>query len=191
MPIIKPGISTSKILDLTIRPLEEIVEELFTTKQSIRRFPKSLDFPFGELYADVVTQIRTIEISAECILFDSVEALNNTTTFSDKDYWEEDYSKQEIAAFWIFGENGKGDLWLFDRAKSVYFYDHDQEQMCRDNFVDLNLSFEKWLQYADLNKQLDHLYDSQSVVSEEQKAEYKVRLSELSSSLLDKYPFSI
>lgn len=176
---------------LTIRPTDEIKYELLSESQSIRNFPKSLNFPFDKLYIDITVQIKTTEISSECILFDSVEAVNETKVFSDADYWTENYAKDEIVKYWIFGQNGQGDLWLFDIENKIYFYDHNKEQMCRENFIDLNLDFEKWLQFADLNKQLDHIYDTENIINEKRKAEYKAKLNELSSSLLDKYPFEI
>ena len=176
---------------LTIKPTDEIINDLFSSRQSIRNFPKTVIFPFDKLYSDLTTQIRTTEISSECILFDSVEAFNETKELSDTDYWAENYTKDEIAKFWIFGQNGQGDRWLFDNECKVYFYDHNKEQMCKSNFIELNLDFEKWLQFADLNKQLDYIYDKENEINEKRKAEYKEKLNELSSLLLTNYPFDI
>jgi hypothetical protein len=176
---------------LTIKPTDEIISELFFDRQPIRNFPKTLNFPFDKIYYDITTQIRTIEISSECILFDSVEAYNETKELSDMDYWTENYSKDEIEKFWIFGQNGQGDRWLFDNERKVYFYDHNKEQMCITNFIELNLDFGKWLQFADLNKQLDYIYDKENEINEKRKAEYKEKLNELSSVLLTNYPFDI
>lgn len=173
------------------KPVDEIKRELLSSRQAARNFPKSLNFPFDDLYIEITTQIETTEISSECTLFKSVEAVNQTKTFSDKDYWAENYSEEEISKFWIFGQNGQGDLWLFDIENKIYFYDHNKEQMCKDNFTELNLNFEKWLQFANLNKQWDVIYDMENEINEKQKTEYKNKLAVLSDKLLINYPFEI
>lgn len=176
---------------MTIKPAEEIKEELLSNKQTIRNFPKSLAFPFNKLYLEIVTQIKTTEISSECTLLDSVEAVNETKSFSDRNYWAENYTAEAIAQFWIFGRNGQGDLWLFDPDNKIYFYDHNKEQMCKENFTELNLNFEKWLQFANLNSQLDNMYNDENEINEKKKKEYKNKLAELSTELSTNYPFGI
>ena len=176
---------------MTIKPAEEITKKLLSNRQTIRNFPKSLTFPFDKLYTEITTQIRTVEISSECTLFESVTAVSETIFFSDADYWTENYLDEEISKFWIFGQNGQGDLWLFDSENKVYFYDHNNEKMCNENFIDLNLNFEKWLQYADLNAQLDNIYDNENEINDKRKVEYKKKLAELSGNLLKNYPFEI
>jgi hypothetical protein len=176
---------------LTIRTTDEIITGLLSNKQAIRNFPKSLRFAFEKLYIDIVTQIKTTEISSECILFDSVKSFNETKEFSDPNYWTENYAKEDIDKYWIYGQNGQGDLWLFNFENKIYFYDHNKEQMCQDNFLELDLDFEKWLQFSDLNKQLDNIYNTENEISENYKKEYRDKLNEISSTLLDKYPFDI
>lgn len=176
---------------MTIKPTEEIRSELLSERKSVRNFPKSIDFPFDKLYLEIATQITTTEISSECTLFDSVEAVNETKNFSDPDYWAKHYSEEEISHFWIFGQNGQGDLWLFNIDNKIYFYDHNKEQMCKENFIELNLNFEKWLQFTNLNNQVDDIYDSENEINEKKKTEYKNKLAELSTELLKNYPFDI
>ncbi|KAF2507267.1 SMI1/KNR4 family protein [Flavobacterium foetidum] len=174
----------------TILSIRNIKEKLLTNKQSIRNFPKSVSFPFPELYKDIVTQIKTIEISSECIVFDSVKSFNETKEFSNPDYWSEN-TKETIESFWFFAQNGQGDFWLFDNKNKVYFYDHNQEEMSIQNFTDLGLNFEKWLQFAYLNKQPDEVYETEDEITEVLKAAYKQRLEEISGLLLEKHPFEI
>lgn len=176
---------------LIIKSVEEIKKELLADRQAIRNFPKSLVFPFDELYKEIASQIRSTAIASECILFDSVSAFNETKAFSDPAYWPEGYTKADMEQYWIFGQNGQGDLWLFDEQKKVYFYDHNQAQMCKENFTELDLHFEQWLQFADLNKQLDDIYEIEDDISEEIKTAYSKRLSELSNTLYRNYPFDI
>jgi hypothetical protein len=176
---------------LTIKSTDEITAALLLNKQAVRNFPKSLSFPFDKLYIHIVTQIKTTEISSECILFDSVRSFNETKEFTDPDYWTANYAKEDIDKFWIFGQNGQGDLWLFDDQNKIYFYDHNQGQMSKGNFVALDLAFEKWLQFSELNKQLDLIYGIENEISENVKATYREKLNKISRTLLDKYPFDI
>lgn len=176
---------------MKINPVEDIIATLLLNKQGFRNFPKTLNFPFDRLYIDLVTQIKTTEISAECILFDSVQAVNENKDFLDSSYWKNGHTKEMIAVFWIFGQNGQGDLWLFDNKNEVYFYDHNQGEMGAANFVQLGLNFENWLQFADLNKQLDHIFEVEHEISEEHRKAYQNKLSEISETLLNQYPFEL
>lgn len=176
---------------LKIKSISEIKNDLLLNKQAVRNFPRSVNFKFDALYLDIVTQISTIEISAECVFFDSVQSVNETKEFSDPDYWSQNYTSEEIEKYWVFAQNGQGDLWLFDSANKIYFYDHNQVEMSSDNFIDLDLNFEKWLQFADLNKQFQNICDSEDELNDNYKSNYQNKLKEISSSLFDKYPFDI
>lgn len=106
---------------LSIRPIADIKVDLLVNHEVFRNFPTLLNFPFGDLYREIVTRIKTVEISSECILFDSVRSYNETMGFADPGYWLADSLSEEIAEFWVFGQNGQGDLWLFDKEERVYF----------------------------------------------------------------------
>ena len=181
---------------LKINSTVEIIQKLDLIKQQ-RNFPKTETFPFDKLYKDTVSKIDTTELSSECILYSSIEAHRDTTEFRKPDYWNELSKQEEIENWWIFGEDGQGDLWLFDRSGEVYFYDHDQEEMCVENFVRLGIDFAKWIQFADLNKQFDEIYNNEenyfnnSLLKLSLTNEYKDRLREISSALIENYPFEI
>ena len=175
---------------------DKIIGGLDRLKQQ-RNFPKTVTFPFEKSYKDIVCVIKTVEISAECILYDSVESFNYTTDFRDADYWKESCSREDIDNWWIFGQNGQGDLWLFDKSGKVYFYDHDKEEMCVENFIELGIDFAKWIQLADLSKQYEELYCNEEtcfdngLLKSTFANDYKERLKELSFKLLENYPFKI
>ena len=174
----------------------EIIQRLDQIKQR-RNFPKTETFPFGELYKDTVSQIETTELSSDCILYSSIEAHRNTTEFRKSDYWNELCNREEIENWWFFGENGQGDMWLFDRCGKVYFYDHNQGELCNENFVGMEITFEKWVQFADLNRQYDELYNDEEKYFDDGLLKsvfannYKERLKEISPALLMNYPFNI
>jgi len=176
---------------MRINEIKYIMNEILANKKPARNFPKTVNFPFEQLYIDLVTQIKTIEISSECTLFDSVQAVNENKDFSAPAYWDSNYTVEMIANFWIFGQNGQGDLWLFDNKGSVYFYDHNQGELSKAHFTDLELNFEKWIQFADLNKQLDEIFDATEQISEQSSVAYKDQLKQISNALLTRYPFEI
>ena len=180
-----------------LNSVEKTIQELDCLAQR-RNFPKTETFPFDELYKELVCQIETTEFSSECILYNSVEAHNNTTEFRKSDYWKELCKREDIENWWIFGQNGQGDLWLFDKLGKVHFYDHDQEEMCVENFVELGIDFAKWIQFADLNKQFDEHYTyneekyfAEGLLKPVFADDYKERLKEISVELLQNYPFEI
>ena len=98
---------------MKIETIENIKKDILSGSKIVRNFPKFVVSPFDNLYTEIVTQVSTIELSSECVLFDSVEAANTNKEYNDKDYWAEGYTLHEIANYWFFAQNGQGDLWLF------------------------------------------------------------------------------
>ncbi|MGJ1362656.1 hypothetical protein [Sphingobacterium spiritivorum] len=174
---------------LTLRSAEQIKQDILSQGKALSTFPQSVDFPFALSYTDLVKQIRTREISSECTLFNAEQAGKETSAFADPGYWPETYTRQDIDRFWIFGQNGQGDLWLFDREHKLYFYDHNQAQMGLHNFVELHIDFDSWLQYADLNSQLDEIYNRIGEINEACKNDYTRKLQHMGSALLQLFEF--
>ncbi|SUJ28425.1 Uncharacterised protein [Sphingobacterium spiritivorum] len=174
---------------LTLRSAAQIKQDILSQGNALSTFPQSVDFPFVLSYTDLVKQIRTSDISSECRLFDAAEAWKETRAFADPGYWPETYTRQDIDRFWIFGQNGQGDLWLFDREQKLYFYDHNQGQMGLNNFVELHIDFDSWLQYADLNRQLDEIYNREGEINEACKDDYTRKLQHMGSALLQLFEF--
>ncbi|WP_134142012.1 hypothetical protein [Flavobacterium sp. S87F.05.LMB.W.Kidney.N] len=81
---------------LKIKSIQDIQNDLLINKKGIRNFPKSTSFPFDALYLDIVTQIKTVEISSECILLDSVHSYNENKEFTDPEYWKDNYDQKII-----------------------------------------------------------------------------------------------
>ncbi|MGJ1431034.1 hypothetical protein ACR79M_03165 [Sphingobacterium spiritivorum] len=169
---------------LTLRSAEQIKQDILTEGKALSTFPQSVNFPFASSYVDLVKQIKTKEISTECILFNAAQASKETRTFADPDYWPATYTRQDIDRFWILGQNGQGDLWLLDNEHKLYFYDHNQGQMSLNNFVELHIDFDCWLQYADLNRQLDEIYNREGEINEACKNDYIRKLQHMGNALL-------
>ncbi|MHC6202949.1 SMI1/KNR4 family protein [Breznakiellaceae bacterium SP9] len=174
----------------TIETIENIKKKLVQNNTQVTNFPKSIDFPFDELYKEIVTKIKTIEISAECVLYDSVYSMNMSKAYSDEDYWSKNTDKDNIKNYWFIGQNGQGDYWIMDENGKIYFYDHDNGEIDIEKIIDLNIDFGKWLQYAYLNKELDKIY-YENKYNEKVGNEYKNKLKEISNELLENYPFEI
>ena len=136
--------------------------------------PKSVSFVFQELYKDIVTGIQTTEISADYILYNMQEAYQENKEFSDISYWVQGTSDSEISEWWIFGAKGK-----------VFFYDHDKECMCEENFKCMEIDFSQWLQLAFLFRQ----YEKSDRYTNEDKAKLKNELSKINENLIDNLPF--
>ena len=174
----------------TIKSIEEIKDEILDGKTQIMNFPKSVSFPFDRLYKEIVTKIKTIEISSECILYNSVYAANMSNAYSDADYWSKNTDKDNIKNYWFIGQNGQGDYWIMDRNGKIYFYDHDNEEIDIEKIIDLNIDFGKWLQYAYLNKELDEIY-FENKYNQNIGEEYMKKLKDISQELSENYPFEI
>ncbi|MDR2221495.1 MAG: SMI1/KNR4 family protein [Flavobacteriaceae bacterium] len=155
-----------KIIDIT-----NIENALATVEKSQHNFPKALDFPFPDLYRKWVTQIKTVEITADFILFNAVAAVNENKDFDFKEYW-------------IFAGTGQGDCWLLDKYGMVLFYCHDTEEC-----LPMHISFEQSLQMAFLLRQLEEYLDQEEEITPTIKATIEQCLNELHPDLSSNYPF--
>jgi hypothetical protein len=173
-----------------IESIENIKIKLLDKNIQKNNFQKSIAFPFDELYQEIVTKIKTTEISSECILYNSVQSANMTKEYSDDDYWNNNIDKDNIKNYWFIGQNGQGDYWIMDKNGKIYFYDHDNGEIDVDKMINLNIDFAKWLQYAYLNKELDKIYEENKYNKKIGK-EYMEKLNEISKELKENYPFKI
>ncbi|RAI97709.1 hypothetical protein LX64_05013 [Chitinophaga skermanii] len=171
-----------------ISSIEQIKHDLLSPPQAPRIFPGNTASHFDALYEEIVTQIKTTTISAECVLWDSVKAVNENKAYADAAYWEEGLLPS-ASTYWFFAENGQGDRWLFDADEEVLFYDHDGGELSPRNFRSMGIQFSQWLQFAYLNRALDVVYAERGTVDEVLNMAYKNKLREISLSLLENYPF--
>lgn len=157
-----------------IQSAEEVETEILKQKGNLQNFPKTVDFPFPERYKNLATAIKTMEISSETILYNSVEAVNNNKEFVLKD-------------FWCFAGNGQGDRWLMDKSGLVFFYDHDYDERLEP----MGISFEQWLQMSALIQQLDLYFDELGKVTDKVRHYFYEALDAIHPALSESYPFRI
>ena len=53
---------------MNIIPVDEIQAELLKANIQKQNFPKNIGFTFDPLYTHIVSQMKTMKISSECIL---------------------------------------------------------------------------------------------------------------------------
>ncbi len=172
---------------MQIKNIIKIKEELIKDFNHKQSFPKKVDFDFPEFYKQIVKQIKTAEISAECILYSATNSVDETNEFSDVDYWE---NKVEIKKYWFIGANGQGDLWLLNKSNHIFFYDHNKGQISAEKLIDLGLIFEKWLQFAFLNKDYEEMLEKNEL-NRNLKDDYLKCMNKISQKLVENYPFEI
>jgi hypothetical protein len=151
--------------------LTEIETEILKEKSSVQNFPKTVVFPFSERYKTLVTQIKTMEISSETILYNSVDSVNENRESHLPDYW-------------CFAANGQGDRWFMDRDQQIFFYDHDEEKL-----KPMPINFEEWLQMAFIIRQLDDCLDEYDHIPEPVRQEFDKALNTVHPQLSEVYPF--
>jgi len=154
--------------------IEAIEAEILKAKKNVQNFPKTVSFPFSEQYKKLITSIKTIEISSETILYNSIEAVNENQEFKTPDYW-------------CFAGNGQGDRWFLDTQGNVLFYDHDYDEKLQP----MQISFGQWLQMAFLIRQLDEYFDKYDKITDSIKQSFCDALNSIEPTLSQNYPFTI
>jgi hypothetical protein len=68
--------------------------------------------------------------------------------------------EETIKNYWFFA----GDYWLMDKKGNVYYkdceYNFDSEKFDLKNIIDVNINFEKWLQFAYIDKEKDKILEN-------------------------------
>lgn len=162
------------MISFKIASIEAIEAEILKAKKNVQNFPKTVSFPFSEQYKKLITSIKTIEISSETILYNSIEAVNENKEFKTLDYW-------------CFAGNGQGDRWFLDTQGNVLFYDHDYDEKLQP----MQISFGQWLQMAFLIRQLDEYFDKYDKITDSIKQSFCDALNSIEPTLSQNYPFTI
>jgi hypothetical protein len=152
-----------------IRTIEQIKEEIHKENKEnakIKYFPESINFPFNELYKEIVTNYNIIYIfSNHCHLLSLDRAISVT-----KEYHEiigENNFNEIIKNYWFFGTWTDDDYWIMDKKGKIYYWEYDfnynkneyTQKYSLENMVDVNINFGQWLQFAFLDKDNDKKMD--------------------------------
>jgi hypothetical protein len=187
-----------------IRSIEQIKDEIYRENKGntgIKNIPESIDFPFDDLYKEISTKIDIwLCISSEC----SLDGFNHSTGVTEKFHnadWSKNEYKEKIRNYWFLGSY-INDYFLMDKKGKIYYceicLDKNREKYVLENFVNLNINFEQWLQFAYMDRDNDEIIDeiyygaSMGMDSnyyrdedEENLKKYKNKLSEISKELSD------
>lgn len=157
----------------TLIPIDDLKIILLSNEILTQKSPKNIVFPFPKSYRNLVKQIKTTEISADCILYNSQESDNESKEFNTDEYW-------------CFGGDGQGNRWLMNMEGMVYYYDHDYDE----SFDPMEITFEQWLQMANLCKQMDGCTENNSFKKKEKKL-FIDALNQIHPNLSENFPYLI
>jgi hypothetical protein len=162
------------MMTFKILTIEEIETEILKGRKDLQNFPKTVAFSFSERYKNLVTSMKTTEISSETILYNAVEAFNENKEF-------------ELTDYWCFAGNGQGDRWFMNENTEVFFYDHDYDE----SLVPMHISFEDWLQMAFIIRQLDRYFEEHESIPKVVKQVFYEALNSIHPELSENYPFTL
>jgi hypothetical protein len=187
-------------MELKIRTIEQIKEEIHGENKKnakIKHFPESINFPFNELYKEIVTNHNIIYgFSNHCNLLSLDKAISVT-----KEYHEiigENNFNEIIKNYWFFGTWTDDDYWIMDKKGKIYYWEYDfnynknvyTQKYSLESMVDVNINFIQWLQFAFLDKDNDEKMDEYGSYGfdndegfDEIMIDYCKKLSEISKEL--------
>ena len=142
-------------------------------------------------YVDLVSQIDTQMLSADAILWTACVARHHNSAKQQDLLWADDVDADTRSRYWLFAEDGQGDVYVLDEHGQCYFADHDAGSLHPSGFTPLRLDFLGWLQLADLMGQVDALLDVQDDLSAAQIAAFVACLAQLHPDLPEVFPFKL
>jgi hypothetical protein len=187
-----------------IKTIEQIKNEICKENKNhtgIKNIPELINFTFDELYKEIVLKINMgLGISSRCSLDGFSRAAGITKKFHNDDWSKNEY-KDKIKNYWFIG-NYINDYFIMDKNGKIYYceicLDKNREKYILETFIDLNINFEQWLQFAYMDKDNDEIIDDiyygssmgmDSVYYEDDDKEnlekYKNKLLEISKELSD------
>ncbi|MCL1818575.1 MAG: hypothetical protein FWG35_06565, partial [Spirochaetaceae bacterium] len=113
-------------MKLRIKTIDQIKQEIRMENKEdtqIKNFPESINFPFDELYKQIVTENDTIFISNHCSLLSSDHAISETKKYHEI-IGENNYN-ETIKNYWFFGYWVDDDYWIMDTTGKVYYWEYD------------------------------------------------------------------
>ena len=140
-------------------------------------------------YVNLVSHIDTQILSADAVLWTACVARHHNSNKQQDLLWADDVDAETRSRFWLFAEDGQGDVYVLDEHGQCYFADHDAGSLHPSAFIPLRLDFMGWLQLADLMGQADALLDEQDDLSAAQIAAFEACLAQLHPDLPVVFPF--
>jgi len=158
-------------MEFTIKSIEQIKEEIQKENKEnipVKDFQNEIIFPFPELYKEIVIKYNCENIpSYLCYfeLYDISRSVAVTKKFYNSEWCNNEY-KDLIKNYWFIGEHSYYEYWIIDKKGKIYSWKDNinANEKILNNIIDLNLDFEKWLQFAylynDSEKIIDNMYNN-------------------------------
>ena len=151
--------------------------------QAPARLPKA--------YVDLVRNIDTHMFSADAVLWTACVAAHHNSAKQQELLWDDGVDVATRNRYWLFAENGLGDVYVLDEQGQCYFADHDEGSLHPSFFLPLQLDFSGWLRLADLMGQCDVVLDVQDELDNAQIAAFNTCLAQLHPDLAANYPYQL
>ena len=143
------------------------------------------------MYVEVVSNVDTHTFSADAVLWTACVASHNNSAKQQDLLWDDSVDATIRNRYWLFAENGLGDVYVLDGQGGCYFADHDEGSLHPSFFTPLLVDFAGWLQLADLMGQCDAILDGQDELSGTQIAAFNACLAQLHPDLPASYPYQL
>ena len=144
-----------------------------------------------KVYVDLVRNIDTHMFSADAVLWTACVAAHHNSAKQQELLWDDGVDVATRNRYWLFAENGLGDVYVLDEQGQCYFADHDEGSLHPSFFLPLQLDFSGWLRLADLMGQCDVVLDVQDELDNAQIAAFNTCLAQLHPDLPAHYPYQL
>ena len=78
------------------------------------------------MYVEVVSNVDTHTFSADAVLWTACVASHNNSAKQQDLLWDDSVGATIRNRYWLFAENGLGDVYVLDGQGRSYFADHDE-----------------------------------------------------------------
>jgi hypothetical protein len=158
-------------MNFEIKTIEKLKEEIHKGNKEIipkEDFPEKIDFSFPKLYKEIVTKYDCENIPPYLCyfeLYNSSRSVDVNNKFHNSEWFNNEY-KDKIKEYWFIGEHSYYEYWIMDKNGKIYSWKDNinADKKILNNIIDLNINFEKWLQFAylynDSEKIIDDMYNN-------------------------------
>jgi len=138
----------------TIEEIKDIINRENEENAQIMVIPDKIDFPFPELYKEIVTKYSKLRISPFCDLYGLLKSIDITNKFYNENWNKEE--KDKIKSYWFIGDGYSYDYWLIDKKGNIYYWKTEwKKQYELENIINIKMDFEQWLIFAYIEKETD------------------------------------
>jgi len=136
----------------TIEEIKDIINRENDGNAQIMVIPDKIDFPFPELYKEIVTKYSKLDISPFCGLFSLLKSIDITNNIYNKNWNMEE--KEKIKNYWFIGDGYSYDYWIIDKMGNMNYWKTEyKKQYELEKIINIKMDFEQWLKFAYIDKE--------------------------------------